>query len=182
MRDNSDCFYYFNSSCAKGDDCGFRHCKDAIGSEKPSACSGSRAGCVRQNCKYRHSETPVDRSRTICYFESQPGGCQKPHCAFRHRSQHRADDKAGSGDDAAPVSPAVVRDSASNRSPDQTSAQNSEPSADPAIPVEAVSFHVAKEDESDPEDEKKQRTGGQEHAGDGIVVQVAGTDSNGTPL
>ena len=25
-----------------------------------------------------------DRSQIYCYWETQPGGCRKPHCAFKH--------------------------------------------------------------------------------------------------
>ena len=28
-----------------------------------------------------------DRSQIYCYWESQPGGCRKPHCAFKHQNK-----------------------------------------------------------------------------------------------
>ena len=36
----------------------------------------------------KHSQTrftlQVNRSTIECYWESQPAGCQKPHCVFKH--------------------------------------------------------------------------------------------------
>ena len=44
--------------------------------------------CNRPKCMFRHMNV---RKFTPCYWESQPGGCQKPHCPFLHeksREQH----------------------------------------------------------------------------------------------
>lgn len=32
-----------------------------------------------------HSSHQKPRSATACFFETQPGGCQKPHCVFQHK-------------------------------------------------------------------------------------------------
>ncbi|CAL1297664.1 unnamed protein product [Larinioides sclopetarius] len=79
-----DCYFYFYSSCTKGDECPFRHCELALGTE--TVCSLWREGrCFRSNCKFRHMESRINRSMIPCYWENQPGGCRKPHCVFMHR-------------------------------------------------------------------------------------------------
>ncbi|KAF8795631.1 Zinc finger CCCH domain-containing protein like [Argiope bruennichi] len=79
-----DCYFYFYSSCAKGDECPFRHCELALGTE--TVCSLWREGrCFRSNCKFRHMESRINRAMIPCYWENQPGGCRKPHCVFLHR-------------------------------------------------------------------------------------------------
>ncbi|XP_070565715.1 zinc finger CCCH domain-containing protein 11A-like [Ptychodera flava] len=78
-----DCYFFYYSSCAKGDFCPFRHCEAALGSEV--VCTLWKEGkCFRQVCKFRHMEPNKNRSAIPCYWESQPGGCQKPHCVFLH--------------------------------------------------------------------------------------------------
>ncbi|GFT89007.1 zinc finger CCCH domain-containing protein 11A [Nephila pilipes] len=79
-----DCYFYYYSSCAKGDECPFRHCEQALGTE--TVCSLWKEGrCFRNNCKFRHMESRINRSSIPCYWENQPGGCLKPHCVFLHR-------------------------------------------------------------------------------------------------
>ncbi|GFX06598.1 zinc finger CCCH domain-containing protein 11A [Trichonephila clavipes] len=79
-----DCYFYYYSSCAKGDECPFRHCEQALGTE--TVCSLWKEGrCFRSNCKFRHMESRINRSSIPCYWENQPGGCRKPHCVFLHR-------------------------------------------------------------------------------------------------
>lgn len=171
----SDCYYYFNSSCAKGDDCSFRHCEAALGTE--TVCLFWKSGsCVRQDCKYRHTDVPIDRSRTLCYFESQPGGCQKPHCAFRHRRKgcSETDDHSSETNGDAAVGTSERKSAVTSDQTVSDSATNGcdiIPDPVPAIPVEPVSFRIVEEDESDVEDEKKHRLGKQTEAGDGIVVK-----------
>ncbi|KAG8184080.1 hypothetical protein JTE90_025390, partial [Oedothorax gibbosus] len=81
-----DCYFYYYSSCTKGDDCPYRHCKLALGTEV--VCSQWRVGrCFKSNCMYRHMESKINRSAIACYWENQPGGCRKPHCVFYHQKQ-----------------------------------------------------------------------------------------------
>lgn len=40
--------------------------------------------CFRNICKFRHMEIKKNRKVIACYWENQPAGCQKPHCAFHH--------------------------------------------------------------------------------------------------
>ncbi|XP_072571889.1 zinc finger CCCH domain-containing protein 11A-like isoform X2 [Paramormyrops kingsleyae] len=78
-----DCYFYFYSTCTKGDSCPFRHCEAAMGSE--TVCNlWQENRCFRKICKFRHMEIKKKRSEIPCYWENQPAGCQKPHCAFHH--------------------------------------------------------------------------------------------------
>ncbi|XP_074505095.1 zinc finger CCCH domain-containing protein 11A isoform X1 [Sebastes fasciatus] len=78
-----DCYFFYYSTCSKGDSCPFRHCEAAMGSE--IVCNLWQEGrCFRTVCKFRHMEITKNRKEIACYWESQPAGCQKPHCAFLH--------------------------------------------------------------------------------------------------
>ncbi|XP_010879403.2 zinc finger CCCH domain-containing protein 11A [Esox lucius] len=78
-----DCYFFYYSNCAKGDSCPFRHCEAAMGSEV--VCNlWQESRCFRQVCKFRHMEIKKNRKEIACYWENQPAGCQKPHCAFHH--------------------------------------------------------------------------------------------------
>ncbi|XP_036008085.1 zinc finger CCCH domain-containing protein 11A isoform X2 [Fundulus heteroclitus] len=78
-----DCYFYYYSTCTKGDGCPFRHCEAAMGNE--TVCNLWQEGrCFRTVCKFRHMEIPYNRKEIPCYWEKQPAGCQKPHCAFFH--------------------------------------------------------------------------------------------------
>ncbi|XP_036057844.1 zinc finger CCCH domain-containing protein 11A isoform X2 [Onychomys torridus] len=78
-----DCYFYFYSTCTKGDSCPFRHCEAALGNE--TVCTLWQEGrCFRQVCRYRHMEIDKKRSEIPCYWENQPVGCQKLNCAFHH--------------------------------------------------------------------------------------------------
>ncbi|XP_069798166.1 zinc finger CCCH domain-containing protein 11A [Narcine bancroftii] len=83
MQQGEDCYFYFYSTCAKGDSCLFRHCEAALGSE--TICTLWQEGrCFRQVCKFRHMEIDKRRSEIPCYWEKQPIGCTKLNCAFHH--------------------------------------------------------------------------------------------------
>ncbi|XP_051890508.1 zinc finger CCCH domain-containing protein 11A isoform X2 [Pristis pectinata] len=82
-QQGDDCYFYFYSTCAKGDNCLFRHCEAALGSE--TICTLWQEGrCFRQVCKFRHMEIDKRRSEIPCYWEKQPTGCTKLNCAFHH--------------------------------------------------------------------------------------------------
>lgn len=82
-RKNDDCYFYFYSTCTKGDDCPFRHCEAALGTE--TVCPAWKEGnCLKKTCKFRHMESRKNRSQIPCYWENQPSGCRKPHCVFLH--------------------------------------------------------------------------------------------------
>eukprot|EP00039_Didymoeca_costata_P012805 m.186236 g.186236 ORF g.186236 m.186236 type:complete len:240 (+) comp15588_c1_seq8:2915-3634(+) len=85
-KTGEDCYYFFNSSCQKGDSCPFRHSPGAIG--QPLCVNWSESKfCDVVLCNFRHSNDVKDRSRTQCYWETQPSGCQKPHCPFFHKAR-----------------------------------------------------------------------------------------------
>ncbi|XP_063453904.1 zinc finger CCCH domain-containing protein 11A isoform X2 [Pan paniscus] len=78
-----DCYFFFYSTCTKGDSCAFRHCEAALGNE--TVCTLWQEGrCFRQVCRFRHMEIDKKRSEIPCYWENQPTGCQKLNCAFHH--------------------------------------------------------------------------------------------------
>ncbi|XP_026791138.3 zinc finger CCCH domain-containing protein 11A isoform X1 [Pangasianodon hypophthalmus] len=78
-----DCYFYYYSTCTKGDTCPFRHCEAAMGNE--TVCSlWQENRCFRNVCKFRHMDIKKNRKEIPCYWENQPGGCQKFHCAFHH--------------------------------------------------------------------------------------------------
>ncbi|XP_069543934.1 zinc finger CCCH domain-containing protein 11A isoform X1 [Brachyistius frenatus] len=78
-----DCYFFYYSTCTKGDGCPFRHCEAAMGNE--TVCSLWQEGrCFRTVCKFRHMEITKNRKEIPCYWENQLAGCQKPHCAFFH--------------------------------------------------------------------------------------------------
>jgi len=82
-RKNNDCYFYYYSTCTKGDSCTFRHEPSALGCE--TTCSFWKEGkCINVHCNFRHMELRKNRKSIPCYWESQPGGCKKPHCPFMH--------------------------------------------------------------------------------------------------
>ncbi|XP_049688845.1 LOW QUALITY PROTEIN: zinc finger CCCH domain-containing protein 11A-like [Accipiter gentilis] len=82
-KQGDDCYFYFYSTCDKGDSCSFRHCAAALGSER--VCRRWQEGrCFKPTCRLRHMEVDKKRSEIPCYWENQPAGCQKSNCAFHH--------------------------------------------------------------------------------------------------
>ncbi|XP_069732193.1 zinc finger CCCH domain-containing protein 11A isoform X2 [Phaenicophaeus curvirostris] len=82
-KQGDDCYFYFYSTCNKGDSCAFRHCEAALGNE--TVCTLWQEGrCFRNVCRFRHMEIDKKRSEIPCYWENQPMGCQKSNCAFHH--------------------------------------------------------------------------------------------------
>ncbi|KAG8451044.1 hypothetical protein GDO86_003358 [Hymenochirus boettgeri] len=78
-----DCYFYFYSTCTKGDSCPFRHCEAALGNE--TVCTlWQDQRCFREICRFRHMEIDKKRSEIPCYWENQISGCQKGNCAFHH--------------------------------------------------------------------------------------------------
>lgn len=83
-----DCYFYYYSKCSKGASCPFRHQETALGTE--TVCSLWKEGhCFRPVCSFRHMDILRNRSHIPCYWEKQPGGCQKPHCVFLHATTPR---------------------------------------------------------------------------------------------
>ncbi|XP_077582155.1 zinc finger CCCH domain-containing protein 11A isoform X2 [Stigmatopora nigra] len=85
-----DCYFFYYSTCTKGDSCPFRHCEAAMGNE--TVCSLWQEGhCFRNVCMFRHMEITKNRKEIQCFWETQPAGCQKPHCAFFHEKPRCVD-------------------------------------------------------------------------------------------
>ncbi|XP_061640775.1 zinc finger CCCH domain-containing protein 11A isoform X3 [Phyllopteryx taeniolatus] len=85
-----DCYFFYYSTCTKGNSCPFRHCEAAMGNE--TVCNLWQEGrCFRNVCKFRHMEITKKRKEIPCYWETHPAGCQKPHCAFFHEKPRYVD-------------------------------------------------------------------------------------------
>ncbi len=84
MTSNNDCYFYYYSTCTKGDACPFRH--EPLALTQEVVCTFWKQGkCTKPHCMFRHLDvTDKRRNVTPCFFESQPGGCRKPHCPFLH--------------------------------------------------------------------------------------------------
>lgn len=84
-RKFNDCYFYYYSTCTKGDNCVFRHEPSALGCE--TMCTAWQQGkCLDKRCKLRHMELRKNRKQIPCYWENQPGGCRKIHCPFMHKN------------------------------------------------------------------------------------------------
>ncbi|XP_020279850.1 zinc finger CCCH domain-containing protein 11A-like isoform X2 [Pseudomyrmex gracilis] len=82
---NLDCYFFYYSTCKKGDFCPYRHEPAALGCE--TICTYWQQGnCLNEHCNFRHMELKKNRKSIPCYWEKQPGGCRKPHCPFMHTS------------------------------------------------------------------------------------------------
>ncbi|KOC69291.1 Zinc finger CCCH domain-containing protein 11A [Habropoda laboriosa] len=82
---NTDCYFFYYSTCTKGDNCPFRHEPSALGCE--IMCVFWQQGkCLDEHCNFRHMELRKNRKSIACYWETQPGGCRKPHCSFMHKT------------------------------------------------------------------------------------------------
>ncbi|CAH0591607.1 unnamed protein product [Chrysodeixis includens] len=105
-RKFNDCYFYYYSTCTKGDNCVFRHEPSALGCE--TVCTAWQQGkCLDKRCKLRHMELRKNRKQIPCYWENQPGGCRKIHCPFMHKNPDaRTDGIAPS--QPAPPTPAVA--------------------------------------------------------------------------
>ncbi|XP_060531397.1 zinc finger CCCH domain-containing protein 11A-like isoform X2 [Cylas formicarius] len=96
-KKNNDCYFYYYSTCSKGDSCNFRHEPSALGCE--TVCSFWKEGkCLNVHCNFRHMELRKNRKAIPCYWETKPGGCLKPHCPFMHQNAASPDAQAGKPD------------------------------------------------------------------------------------
>ncbi|KAG5344302.1 ZC11A protein, partial [Acromyrmex heyeri] len=106
---NLDCYFFYYSTCKKGDFCPYRHEPSALGCE--TMCTYWQQGnCLNEHCNFRHMELKKNRKSIPCYWETQPGGCRKPHCPFMHTSPRTI-----SGDPINPVKTTEV----ATKSPNQ---------------------------------------------------------------
>ncbi|KAI8784140.1 zinc finger CCCH domain-containing protein 11A-like isoform X1 [Biomphalaria glabrata] len=95
-----DCYFFCTSSCAKGSACPFRHVESAKTAK--IICQHWQMGnCLRPMCKFRHSDfkLQIDLSETPCYWESQPSGCLKLNCSYKHSKPRPTTVITGSSND-----------------------------------------------------------------------------------
>ncbi|XP_038218760.1 uncharacterized protein LOC119837312 [Zerene cesonia] len=115
-RKFNDCYFYYYSTCTKGDNCVFRHEPSALGCE--TMCTAWQQGkCLDKHCKLRHMELRKNRKQIPCYWENQPGGCRKKHCPFMHKNPDARTDGI------APSQPAPVATSPATSSIPEASAE-----------------------------------------------------------
>lgn len=181
---DQDCYYYYYSTCTKGDACPFRHCEAALGSEV--VCSFWKAGyCERSaTCKFRHMDLIKNRSKQMCFFETQPGGCKKPHCVFRHRIQPKislSDVNSGDNDVILPVlasdnnspvggegqsgKPNIPSDTSSRENATDQDQISTSPQQE-STPVDPISFDLENDEDSDREERLPLKAGAKEQKSD----------------
>ncbi|KAM3966022.1 LOW QUALITY PROTEIN: uncharacterized protein ACR2FA_012882 [Aphomia sociella] len=101
-RKFNDCYFYYYSTCTKGDNCVFRHEPTALGCE--TMCTAWQQGkCLDKRCKLRHMELRKNRKQIPCYWENQPGGCRKKHCPFMHKNPEARTDGIAPSQPAPPT-------------------------------------------------------------------------------
>ncbi|CAG5125186.1 unnamed protein product, partial [Candidula unifasciata] len=90
----NDCYFFCTSTCAKGAACPFRHV-EAAKTCRIICQHWQMGGCLRPMCKFRHSDflMQVDTGEVPCYWESQPAGCMKKNCPYKHSKPVQVDDK-----------------------------------------------------------------------------------------
>ncbi|CAD7094018.1 unnamed protein product [Hermetia illucens] len=83
QKKQTDCYYYYYSTCKNGDNCEYRHEPLALGRE--IMCSRwLERRCLEPHCRERHMRIVKRRDRTPCFWENTTSGCRKPHCPFHH--------------------------------------------------------------------------------------------------
>lgn len=85
--------------------------------------------CFRNICKFRHMEINKNRKEIACYWENQPAGCQKLHCAFHHEKP-----RIINGNYLAPDKGQVVRNENEEAPLEENVNQVNAPSANPTNP------------------------------------------------
>ncbi|CAL4152669.1 unnamed protein product, partial [Meganyctiphanes norvegica] len=78
-------FFLYYALCNSGTACPFRHEPAALRNE--TVCMYWMSGtCAKESCIFRHMEITKKRDKIQCWWETQPGGCKKPHCSFQHQN------------------------------------------------------------------------------------------------
>ncbi|XP_074038782.1 uncharacterized protein isoform X4 [Leptinotarsa decemlineata] len=143
-KKNNDCYFYYYSTCAKGDNCTFRHEPSALGCE--TMCSFWKEGkCLNVHCNFRHMELRKNRKAIPCYWESQPVGCLKAHCPFLHQNPRPSDDSSIDHSNLSSVSDRSVSENMLN---DQLNQQNERKVT--AVDSLVVNFEEESDNESGP--------------------------------
>ncbi|XP_024125486.1 zinc finger CCCH domain-containing protein 11A isoform X2 [Oryzias melastigma] len=163
-----DCYFFYYSTCTKGDSCPFRHCEAAMGNE--TVCNLWQEGrCFRPTCKFRHMEITKNRKEIPCYWENQPAGCQKPHCAFFHEKprciqglfvppdQSQSKTEEEQPEDTAAPPPVVLTTSTNPQLRGVIKTDTTEPVPSPTHPP--VVINAADDDEDEDEEGEDSRVG-----------------------
>ncbi|TBU06433.1 zinc finger domain-containing protein [Hamiltosporidium magnivora] len=85
-----DCYYFLYSSCSRNGSCVYRHSQ--VAKENPVLCKNwDNKGICFKDCPFRHSRYHLSKNRKdiLCYWESQPEGCTKEFCEFRHLNVYK---------------------------------------------------------------------------------------------
>lgn len=94
----NDCYYYYNSTCLKGDRCQFRHEPSAMNCE--TVCRFWQKGkCMNQRCSFRHTATRNNRKMTPYYRKNQPRCLRKQNYSQQENLRLSPPEKQESGRD-----------------------------------------------------------------------------------
>eukprot|EP01114_Cavostelium_apophysatum_P012370 TRINITY_DN2755_c0_g1_i3.p1 TRINITY_DN2755_c0_g1~~TRINITY_DN2755_c0_g1_i3.p1 ORF type:complete len:370 (-),score=72.44 TRINITY_DN2755_c0_g1_i3:69-1121(-) len=79
----TDCYYYLQNQCIKGEQCEYRHHPGAL--TQTATCKDWISGaCANQACDFRHPSGAPQQAKTICYYFTH-GGCMKgSSCHYSH--------------------------------------------------------------------------------------------------
>ncbi|XP_063704717.1 zinc finger CCCH domain-containing protein 11B-like [Culicoides brevitarsis] len=80
-----DCYFFYYSTCNKGNACEYRHEPAALGHEETCKLWVEKS-CFNRQCPLRHMKIERKRNQTPCYWEDR-GGCRKLHCVFQHKNR-----------------------------------------------------------------------------------------------
>jgi len=75
----TDCYWFLQNQCSKGDSCEFRHSKSALMNQATCTFWGE-GKCSNKNCKLRHPS----KIQQVCFYLVN-GGCMKgSSCPYSH--------------------------------------------------------------------------------------------------
>lgn len=78
MEVGDDCVFFLKGTCSWGPACRYRHVEEA---REASVCEDWLNGqCYAARCPRKHFQ-----QQKPCYWETQPSGCQRPGCDYRHQ-------------------------------------------------------------------------------------------------
>lgn len=149
-----DCAFFLKGYCARGPACRYRHVEEA---RDALVCEDWLHGqCHQARCPRKHFQQQMP-----CYWETQPSGCQRPGCDYRHQYPRPFEGAGGGGGGAAAQvspappakeapwgSPAANADSWGSSSAGWSKASNGAPAPAPAQSSAAAPVAAAGEDKA----------------------------------